>query len=78
MSATARSPPSSPSPPGALRLRAGQVPPLAPRHLVSASRLALQAGAEPNALSDLVINHLARQAAEERARPLLDAPAAAA
>ena len=63
---------------GALRLRAGQVPDLAPRHLVSASRLALQAGADPHTLSDLVINHLARKAAEERARPLLDAPAAAA
>lgn len=44
-----------------VRIAAGQMPTdLPPRFLVSASRFALEAGAQPDAVSRLVIGHLAR------------------
>jgi hypothetical protein len=44
-----------------VRIAAGQMPTdLAPRFLVSASRFALEAGTEPEAVSSMVIAHLAR------------------
>jgi hypothetical protein len=49
---------------GGVELAAGRLPDLPPRFLLSASRLALEAGAKPEALSKLVIAHLARRQSE--------------
>ena len=49
---------------GAMSLAAGRVPDLPPRFLVSASRFALEQGAQPTMLADLVIARLARRQAE--------------
>ena len=46
---------------GGVELAAGRLPDLPPRFLLSASRLALESGAKPDALSMLVITHLARR-----------------
>jgi hypothetical protein len=63
---------------GAIQLARGRVPVnLPPRFLVSASRFALTMGAPANRISDLVINHLSRRAAEIRANPVLPRRAAA-
>lgn len=63
---------------GAIVLARGQVPQdLPPRFLVSASRVALSNGAPAGPLSDLVINHLSRQAAVVQARPIVPRTAAA-
>ena len=50
---------------GALTIAAGRIPELPPRFFVSASRIALESGADPQAVSDLVINHLARRHADK-------------
>jgi hypothetical protein len=64
---------------GGLQLARGQLPAnLPPRFLVSASRYALQAGGRPNKVSELVINHLANTAAQQRQNPLLSQVRAAA
>jgi hypothetical protein len=48
---------------GGIAIAAGRMPNLPPRFQVSASRYALEAGAEPDAVSKLVIGYLAcRQA----------------
>ncbi len=63
---------------GAIGLARGKVPQdLPPRFLVSASRYALSMGASADPLSELVIDHLSRQAAVVRARPLIRRTAAA-
>lgn len=63
---------------GALKLGAGRLPSeLAPRHLVSASALAMSSGANVTTLSDLVTTHLSSLAAAERERPLIDHAAVA-
>lgn len=63
---------------GALKLAAGKVPEeLPPRHLVSASSMALGNGANATRLSHLVISHLSRLAAAERERPLVQLAAVA-
>jgi hypothetical protein len=49
---------------GGISLAAGRCPDLPPRFLVSASRFALEAGADPDALSALVIARLARHHSE--------------
>ncbi|HEX8224389.1 MAG TPA: hypothetical protein VF605_11295 [Allosphingosinicella sp.] len=46
---------------GGIALAAGRLPDLPPRYLVSASRFALENGADPDGLSKLVIEHLARR-----------------
>jgi len=56
---------------GGMLLARGRVPPLPPRHLVSASRFALQMGGDPQRVSDLVIHHLAGLAAAQRTQPLI-------
>ena len=63
---------------GAVQLARGRVPAgLPPRFMVSASRFALTMGGPARRISDLVINHLSRQAAEIRAHPVLPRMAAA-
>lgn len=63
---------------GAMELAAGRMPrDLPPRFIVSASSLALGAGANAAELSDRVINHLSNQAAAERAQSRLWLAAAA-
>jgi hypothetical protein len=63
---------------GALKLAAGKVPEdLPPRHLVSASSLALGNGAHAARLSHLIVSHLSRLAAAERERPLVQLAAVA-
>jgi hypothetical protein len=49
---------------GGIALAAGRLPDLPPRYLVSASRFALENGADPGGLSKLVIDHLARRQSE--------------
>ena len=51
---------------GGIQIAAGQVPDLPPRFLVSASRFALEAGAEPDAIAKLVIRNLAQRQANRR------------
>jgi hypothetical protein len=51
---------------GGILIAAGQVPDLPPRFLVSASRFALEAGAEPDAIAKLVIRSLAQRQASRR------------
>ena len=63
---------------GGMLLARGRVPPLPPRHLVSASRFALQMGGDPQRVSDLVIHHLAGLAAAQRTQPLIGRRRAAA
>jgi hypothetical protein len=63
---------------GGMLLARGRVPPLAPRHLVSASRFALQMGGDPQRVSDIVIHHLAGLAAAQRTQPLIGRQRAAA
>jgi hypothetical protein len=46
---------------GGIALAAGRLPDLPPRYLVSASRFALENGADPDGLSKLVVDHLARR-----------------
>lgn len=46
---------------GGIALAAGRLPELPPRYLVSASRFALENGADPSGLSRLVVDHLARR-----------------
>jgi hypothetical protein len=46
---------------GGISLAAGRLPDLPPRYLVSASRFALENRADPDGLSRLVIDHLARR-----------------
>jgi len=46
---------------GGVALAAGRVPDLPPRFMVSASRFALENGADPSGLSKLVVDHLARR-----------------
>lgn len=46
---------------GGIALAAGRLPDLPPRYLVSASRFALENGADPDGLCRLVIEHLARR-----------------
>jgi hypothetical protein len=49
---------------GGVALAAGRLPDLPPRFLVSASRFALENGADPTGLAKLVIDHLARRQSE--------------
>ncbi|TGV95987.1 hypothetical protein EN788_58170, partial [Mesorhizobium sp. M2D.F.Ca.ET.145.01.1.1] len=49
-----------------IQIAAGHVPDLPPRFLVSASRFALEAGAEPDAIAKLVIRNLAQRQASRR------------
>jgi hypothetical protein len=63
---------------GGMLLARGRTPQLAPRHMVSASRFALQMGGDPQRVSDLVIHHLAGLAAAQRAQPLIGSRRAAA
>lgn len=49
---------------GGIALAAGRIPELPPRFLVSASRFALENGADPNGLSRLVVDHLAKRHSE--------------
>jgi hypothetical protein len=63
---------------GAMLLTRGRVPDLPPRFLVSASRFAVEMGAQPEALSKLVIDHLAKSAASQRSSPLIRPRQAAA
>jgi hypothetical protein len=63
---------------GGMLLARGSVPQLPPRHLVSASRFALQMGGDPQRVSDLVIHHLAGLAAAQRTQPLIGRQRAAA
>ncbi|RVD50204.1 MULTISPECIES: hypothetical protein [unclassified Mesorhizobium] len=51
---------------GGIQIAAGHVPDLPPRFLVSASRFALEAGAEPDAIAKLVIRNLAQRQASRR------------
>jgi hypothetical protein len=63
---------------GGIQLAAGRIPrDLPPRFIVSASQLALQAGAPPNELSERVIKYLSSLAAAERQQPRLWQAAAA-
>lgn len=48
---------------GGIAIAAGRVPDLPPRFFVSASRFALESGADPQAISTLVFGHLARRQA---------------
>lgn len=50
---------------GGVAIAAGRVPDLPPRFFVSASRFALEAGADPKAISTLVFGHLARRHADK-------------
>ena len=62
-----------------LRIAAGQSPgDLPPRFLVSASRMALEAGGQPDAVSKLVIDHLARLHAVRERRVRISPAAIAA
>lgn len=63
---------------GGMLLARGRVPQLPPRHMVSASRCALQMGGDPQRVSDLVIHHLAGLAAAQRMQPLIGRQRAAA
>ena len=63
---------------GAMELGAGRMPKLPPRFLVSASRYALRQGVDADAMSDFVINHLARVSAQQRFQPLIGKTRAAA
>jgi hypothetical protein len=63
---------------GAMLLTRGRVPDLPPRFLVSASRFGVEMGANPGALSRLVIDHLAQLAAAQRSNPLIRPRQAAA
>lgn len=56
---------------GAMVLRAGKIPDLPPRFLVSASRFALTMGVSAKTLSDAVIGHLSHSSARERLQPVL-------
>jgi hypothetical protein len=63
---------------GAMQLRAGRIPDnMPPRHITSAASLALGNGADPQYLSRLIIDHLSRIAAAQRARPLVQLAAVA-
>jgi hypothetical protein len=62
---------------GAVALANGRLPDLPPRFLVSASRFALQMGAEADPLSEIVIAHLSKHSARERRQPVLRVPKAA-
>jgi hypothetical protein len=63
----------------ALRIAAGHAPvDLAPRFIVSASRFALEAGAQPDAVSSLVIAHLSRLHATQERRSRVSPAAIAA
>jgi hypothetical protein len=46
---------------GGIEIAAGRVPDLSPRFFVSASRFALEGGADPQKISALVFGHLARR-----------------
>lgn len=50
---------------GSIEIAAGRVPDLPPRFFVSASRIALEGGADPQAISTLVLGHLARHHARQ-------------
>jgi hypothetical protein len=61
-----------------MQLVAGRLPTnLPPRHIVTASSIAMNAGASADRLSRLVINHLSSLAAADRARPLVQTVAVA-
>ncbi len=56
---------------GGVSIAAGQVPvDLPPRFMVSASRFALEAGADPQTVANLIIRHLASRYRADQRRPI--------